>query len=79
MPLLEDDDIEHDHRNQRRRQEAPPPGTSIKRKLLELAEDVNGRELGNSKDSAVEIARLAADNWEDEYVRDVFVNIVLKL
>jgi nuclear cap-binding protein subunit 1 len=74
----EDDDNERDYRNPRHRPEAPP-GTRIKRNLLEIAEDVNGRPPRDIKENAVHVAKLTAENWEDEYVRETFTTVVMKL
>lgn len=75
----EDDDYDRDgYRNQRHRPEAPP-GTRIKRNLLEIAEDVNGRAPRDTKEQAAAVAKIAAENWEDEYVRDVFCLTILKM
>lgn len=76
--LSEDDDYERDYRNQRHRPEAPP-GTRIKRGLLDIADDVNGRPPRDTKESAIHIAKLAAEHWDDEYVRDTFGTVIMKL
>jgi nuclear cap-binding protein subunit 1 len=75
--LAEDDDFDqggYGHRNQRPRQEAPP-GTRIKKGLLEIAEDP----LRLPNEVAQNIAKLAAENYEDEYVRDTFCVVALQL
>lgn len=73
--LADDDDFDgQGYRNQRQRQEATP-GTRVKKGLLDIAED----NLRMPHEQAMNLARLAADNWEDEYVRDAFCTVVLKL
>lgn len=74
----EDDDNERDYRNQRHRPEAPP-GTRIKRNLLDIAEDLHGRPPRDTKEPAIHVAKLAAEHWDDEYVRDTFGTVVMKL
>ncbi|KAK4548514.1 hypothetical protein LTR36_009424 [Oleoguttula mirabilis] len=69
-----DDDDADGYRNMRPRQEAPP-GTRIRRGLLEIAEDP----LRLPHEVAANVGKLAADNWEDEYVRDTFSGVALKL
>ncbi|KAF2768705.1 hypothetical protein EJ03DRAFT_113828 [Teratosphaeria nubilosa] len=74
----EDDDFDREggygYRNQRQRQDAPP-GTRIRKGLIEIAEDP----LRLPVEVAQNIAKLAAENWEDEYVRDTFCIVALKL
>ncbi|KAF2715962.1 hypothetical protein K431DRAFT_308173 [Polychaeton citri CBS 116435] len=70
----EDDDLVQGHRQQRQRQDVPP-GTRLRRGLLEIAEDP----LRLAKDVAVNLAKLAVEHWDDEYVRDTLANTVLKL
>ncbi|SMR56682.1 unnamed protein product [Zymoseptoria tritici ST99CH_3D1] len=70
----DDDDFDQSFRNQRPRQE-PPPGTRIRRGLLELAEDA-GR---LPHEVAANLAKLTAETYEDEYVRDTFCTVALKL
>ncbi|KXL43676.1 hypothetical protein M433DRAFT_5433 [Acidomyces richmondensis BFW] len=67
-------DTSYGYRNQRPRQEAPP-GTRIRRGLLEIAED----QLRAPREVVQNLARLAADNYEDDYVKDTFGNVALKL
>ncbi|OQO04634.1 hypothetical protein B0A48_09556 [Cryoendolithus antarcticus] len=75
----EDDEYEHGNfRNQRARQEVPP-GTRIRRVLVEAAEDVQGREPVDVKGALSNVGKLAAENWGDEYVREVFVAVALKV
>ena len=78
MIYTEDEDNERDYRNPRHRPEAPP-GTRIKRNLLDIAEDVNGRPPRDTKEQAQHVAKLAAEHWEDEYVRETFGTVVMKL
>ena len=71
---IDDDDFDQRERNQRQRQE-PPPGTRIRRGLLEIAED-HGR---LPHEVAANLAKLTAENYEDEYVRDTLTTATLKL
>ncbi|EMC97391.1 hypothetical protein BAUCODRAFT_68442 [Baudoinia panamericana UAMH 10762] len=71
----EDDDFEHGHPRHRQRHQEPPPGTRIRRSLLEIAEDP----LRLPHEVAQHVAKLTADNYEDEYVRDTFSTVALKL
>lgn len=70
----EDDEFDQGFRNQRQRAE-PPPGTRIKKGLLEIGED-HGR---LAHEVAANLAKLAAENYDDEYVRDTFGVTTLKL
>ncbi|KAM3418039.1 hypothetical protein BST61_g6248 [Cercospora zeina] len=70
----DDDDYEQGFRNQRQRQE-PPPGTRIRKGLLEIGEDL----LRLPHEVAANVAKLAADNYEDDYVKDTFRIASLKL
>ncbi|KAK5134803.1 hypothetical protein LTR08_006035 [Meristemomyces frigidus] len=74
----EDDDFDNGngngYRNQRPRQNAAP-GTLLRRGLVELAEDP----LRLPHEVAANLGKLAAENWEDEYVRDTFCVVALKL
>ncbi|WPH02048.1 cap binding protein [Acrodontium crateriforme] len=62
------------YRNQRQRPDVPP-GTKIRRGLLEIAEDP----LRLPQDVAANIAKLAADNYDDDFVKDTLVTVVLRL
>ncbi|EME43505.1 hypothetical protein DOTSEDRAFT_174369 [Dothistroma septosporum NZE10] len=68
----EDDEYDQGYRNQRQRQE-PPPGTRIRRGLCEIAED-HGR---LPHEVAGNLAKLAADNYDDEYVKETFGTVAL--
>jgi nuclear cap-binding protein subunit 1 len=70
----DDEEGEGGGRYQRSRQE-PPPGSRLKRGLLEIAED-HGR---LPHEVAANLARLAADNYSDEYVKNTFLAVILKL
>ncbi|KAI5365253.1 Putative nuclear cap-binding protein subunit 1 [Septoria linicola] len=70
----DDDDYDQGFRNQRQRQE-PPPGTRIRKGLLEIGEDL----LRLPHEVAANVAKLAADNYDDEYVKDTFRVASLKL
>ncbi|KAI7234649.1 hypothetical protein KC330_g4692 [Hortaea werneckii] len=71
----EDEDFESARYGGRPRHSEPPPGTRIRKGLLEIGEDP----LRLPDDIAKNIAKLAAENWEDEYVRDTFCIVALKL
>ncbi|KAK5166211.1 Nuclear cap-binding protein subunit 1 [Saxophila tyrrhenica] len=71
----EDDDFEQQpYRNQRQRHEAPP-GTRLRRGLLDIGED----SLRMPHESAMNLAKLAMENYEDEYVRDTLSEAILRL
>ena len=71
----EDDEFnQQPYRNQHHRREAPP-GSRLKRGLLDIGEDDRRR----ASDEAFQWAKLATDNYEDEYVRDTFTTVILKL
>jgi len=71
----EDDDVEQQpYRNQRQRHEAPP-GTRIRRGLVEIGEDA----LRMPHEVAMNLAKLVVENWEDEYVRDTLSSVTLRL
>ncbi|KXT09480.1 hypothetical protein AC579_4440 [Pseudocercospora musae] len=70
----EDDDYDQGGRNQRHQRE-PPPGTRIRKGLLEIAED-HGR---LAHEVAANLAKLTADNYDDEYVQELFSTVTMKL
>ncbi|KAK3676437.1 Nuclear cap-binding protein subunit 1 [Recurvomyces mirabilis] len=70
----EDDDFDQGYPNHRPRGDAPP-GTRIRKGLLEIAEDP----LRLPHEVAQNLAKLTADNYEDEYVKDIFATVALKL
>jgi nuclear cap-binding protein subunit 1 len=73
--LTEDDEFnQQPYRNQHHRREAPP-GSRLKRGLLDIGEDDRRR----AQDEAFHWAKLATDNYEDEYVRDTFTTVILKM
>ncbi|KAF7185675.1 Nuclear cap-binding protein subunit 1 [Pseudocercospora fuligena] len=70
----EDDDYDQGGRNQRHQREAPP-GTRIRKGLLEIAED-HGR---LAHEVAANLAKLTADHYDDEYVQELFLTVTLKM
>jgi nuclear cap-binding protein subunit 1 len=75
MKRAEDDDYDQQpYRNQRRQHEAPP-GTRIRRGLLEIGED----SLRLPHEVAMNLAKLAVDNYEDDYVKDTLSSVALRL
>ncbi|KAK3614464.1 Nuclear cap-binding protein subunit 1 [Elasticomyces elasticus] len=71
----EDDDFEQGRPDRRPRHSEPPPGTRLRRALLEIGDDP----LRLPQEVAQNAAKLAAENYEDEFVRDTFSTIALKL
>ena len=47
--------------------------------MLDIAEDFNGRPPRDTKEQAQHVAKLAAEHWDDEYVRETFGTVSLKL
>ncbi|KAL7925434.1 MIF4G like domain-containing protein [Trichoderma austrokoningii] len=70
-----DDDDHYDRRQQRRRIDSAPPPVRLRRQLLSIA-DSPLRRWGEEVQS---IARLVADNYDDENLRNTFVNLALQL
>lgn len=70
-----DDDDHYDRRQQRRRIDSAPPPVRLRRQLLSIA-DSPLRRWGEEVQS---IARLLADNYDDENLRNTFVNLALQL
>ncbi|KAH8431232.1 NCBP1 family protein [Aspergillus melleus] len=68
------DDDDYDRRQQRRRYEEPLV-VKVRRQLLSIAESAARR----VEDDAVNIAKSVADNYEDEELRNTFVDISLDL
>ncbi|KAI9040892.1 NCBP1 family protein [Aspergillus affinis] len=68
------DDDDYDRRQQRRRYEEPLV-VKVRRQLLSIAESAARR----VEDDAVHIAKSVADNYEDEELRNTFVDISLDL
>lgn len=91
----DDDFERRDNRPQRRRYEEPPPGTRLRKQLNAVAESVgyHGRAhwldksgtnvrkqpMRNPEDEVQEIAKLAYENWEDNYVKEVYCDVTLAL
>ncbi|KAK0930444.1 Nuclear cap-binding protein subunit 1 [Friedmanniomyces endolithicus] len=71
----EDDDIEQGRPDRRPRHSEAPPGTRLRRALLEIGDDP----LRLPQEVAQNAAKLATENYEDEYVRDTFCTVALKL
>ena len=71
--MAEDDDYDQGGRNQRHQREAPP-GTRIRKGLLEIAED-HGR---LAHEVAANLAKLTADHYDDEYVQELFSTVTLR-
>ncbi|KAK3066415.1 Nuclear cap-binding protein subunit 1, partial [Teratosphaeriaceae sp. CCFEE 6253] len=71
----EDDDLEQGRPDRRPRHAEAPPGTRLRRALLEIGEDP----LRLPQEIALNTAKLAAANYEDDYVRDTFCTVGLKL
>ncbi|TKA81136.1 hypothetical protein B0A55_01641 [Friedmanniomyces simplex] len=71
----EDDEFEQGRPDRRPRQSEAPPGTRLRRALLEIGDDP----LRLPQEVAQNAAKLASENYEDEYVRDTFCTIVLML
>ncbi|KAK3715443.1 Nuclear cap-binding protein subunit 1 [Vermiconidia calcicola] len=73
----EDDDFDQQsYRNQRPRREfQAPAGTQIRRGLVEIGEDA----LRLPHEVAMNLAKLATDNYHDDYVKDTFCQVTLKL
>ncbi|KAK5109501.1 hypothetical protein LTR62_006953 [Meristemomyces frigidus] len=70
----DEDDFDQGYPNRRQQREAPP-GTRIRKGLLEIAEDP----LRLPQDVAQNLAKQTVDHYDDEYVRDTFGQVTLKL
>lgn len=91
----DDDFERRDNRPQRRRYEEPPPGTRLRKQLNAVAESVrhqsrnnaagernnadSNQPMRNPEDEVKEIAKLAYENWEDNYVKEVYCDVTLAL
>lgn len=76
MELLDDDDNQqYDRRQQRRRTDTAPVPVRLRRQLLALADSP----LRRWSEEVQSIARMMADNYEDENLRNIFVSIVMQL
>ncbi|QIW98596.1 hypothetical protein AMS68_004114 [Peltaster fructicola] len=74
-----DEDDFDNGRRQRARVDIPP-GTRIRRGLLEIGEDAAPNMAPRSAQSVAEqVAKLAADNWSDDFVKDIFCSVASKL
>ena len=75
MVLTEDDDYDQQsYRNQRQRQDVPP-GTRIRRGLLAIAEN----QYSLPHEDAMKVAKLVTENYEDDYIKDTFSAVSLRL
>ncbi|OAA40326.1 cap binding protein [Metarhizium rileyi] len=69
------DDDHYDRRQQRRRTDSAPVPVRLRRQLLSLADSP----LRRWSDEVTSIARMVTENYEDENLRNTFVNLVLQL
>ncbi|PNP37038.1 hypothetical protein TGAM01_v200562 [Trichoderma gamsii] len=70
-----DDDDHYDRRQQRRRIDSAPPPVRLRRQLLSIADSP----LRRWSEEVQSIARLVADNYDDENLRNTFVNLAMQL
>jgi nuclear cap-binding protein subunit 1 len=70
-----DDDDHYDRRYQRRRTDTAPAPVRMRRQLLALADSP----LRQWSDEVQGVARIVVDNYEDEHLRNTFVELVLQL
>ncbi|KAK5993358.1 Nuclear cap-binding subunit 1-like protein [Cladobotryum mycophilum] len=70
-----DDDDHFDRRQQRRRIDSAPVPVRLRRQLLSLADSP----LRRWAEEVQSIARMVADNYDDENLRNTFVGLVLQL
>jgi nuclear cap-binding protein subunit 1 len=75
LSLPVDDDDHYDRRQQRRRIDSAPVPVRLRRQLLSLADSP----LRRWAEEVQSIARLVADNYDDENLRNTFVNLVMQL
>ena len=73
--LALDDDDHYDRRQQRRRTDSAPVPVRLRRQLLAIADSP----LRQWDVEVQTIARMVTDNYEDEQLRDVFVNLAMQL
>ena len=52
-----------------------PPGTKLRRGLIEIGEDT----LRLPHEVAIQLAKLAAENYDDDYVKETFYTVSLKI
>lgn len=77
--LAAEDDDQSDYRRRRPRHDVPP-GTRIRRGLLEIGEDVASNMAPRSPKSVAKmIGELVVEHWEDDFVKDTFCIVVSKL
>lgn len=73
---VDDEDFE---RRQRPRADIPP-GTRIRRGLLEIGDDIPPNMAPRSPQSIAEqVAKIAVENWEDDFVKDTFCTVSGKM
>ncbi|PHH70949.1 hypothetical protein CDD82_6822 [Ophiocordyceps australis] len=70
-----DEDDHYDRRNQRRRTESAPVPVRLRRQLLGLADSP----LRQWDAEVQSIARMLSDNYDDEQLREMFVNLTTQL
>ncbi|PNY24968.1 Nuclear cap-binding protein subunit 1 [Tolypocladium capitatum] len=70
-----DDDEHHERRQQRRRTDSAPAPVRLRRQLLAIADSP----LRQWDVEVQSIARMVTDNYEDEQLRDTFVNLAMQL
>ncbi|RFU76707.1 hypothetical protein TARUN_5510 [Trichoderma arundinaceum] len=70
-----DDDDHYDRRQQRRRIDSAPVPVRLRRQFLSLADSP----LRRWSEEVQSIARLVADNYDDENLRNTFVTLVMQL
>ncbi|KFG78768.1 cap binding protein [Metarhizium anisopliae] len=73
--LNADDDDHYDRRQQRRRVDSAPVGVRLRRQLLSLADSP----LRRWSEEVTSIARMVTDNYDDENLRNNFVDLVMQL
>ncbi|KFA45441.1 hypothetical protein S40293_10120 [Stachybotrys chartarum IBT 40293] len=71
----DDDENHNDRRHQRRRTDAAPVPVRLRRQLLGIADSP----LRQWAEEVQAIAHMVADNYDDEHIRGIFVNLVAQL
>lgn len=70
-----DDDDHYDRRQQRRRTDSAPAPVRLRRQLLSIADSP----LRRWSEEVTSIARIVTENYDDENLRDTFLNLSLQL
>lgn len=70
-----DDDDHYDRRQQRRRTDSAPAPVRLRRQLLSLADSP----LRRWSEEVTSIARIVTENYDDENLRETFLNLSLQL